>query len=430
MVHGYAAWRSRKCRPAADDTGGVPTHNAGLQSGELAGTRRAQRLDMHQNGSMFKTPSQLRARARSRARLVGGRGLRIAAVVVVVAGFAVASAGAKPYTAPDRKVLVGVTGGRTVGGYVKKAGKPPAVFQFFVAWGDRFRYAYRRAGQAGSGLMVHLSTYNGPGTVERITPRSIALGGGDRYLLALGRDFAAYGRPVYLRLFSEMNNAANPYSAFDHDGRPRGSAHSRAWFRQAWRRVYLIVKGGRVATIDTRLRALGLPRLQGLPRRTPAAVVAPGRLGGRVVTQPAAGAVTWLPRPKVALQWVPMTEGSPDIPANRPDAYWPGGAYVDWVGTDLYSRFPNFRALDRFASAKRYAGKPFVFGEWAMWGRDDPSFMRRFFAWVGGHRRVRMLAYNQGNRATSPFRLYRYPKAARVMREALRSRLYTGRPTE
>jgi hypothetical protein len=123
-----------------------------------------------------------------------------------------------------------------------------------------------------------------------------------------------------------------------------------------------------------------------------------------------------------------MTAGSPDIAANGPDAYWPGAAYVDWVGTDFYSRFPNFNGLDRFYANPRYRGKPFVFGEWAMWGRDDADFMQRFFAWVAVHPRVRMLAYNQGNHPTSVFRLYRYPRAARVMRRALRSSRYTGRP--
>jgi hypothetical protein len=33
-----------------------------------------------------------------------------------------------------------------------------------------------------------------------------------------------------------------------------------------------------------------------------------------------------------------MTAGSPDIPGNRPSAYWPGASYVDWTGTDFYSR--------------------------------------------------------------------------------------------
>src|SRR3954451_17087898 len=102
--------------------------------------------------------------------------------------------------------------------------------------------------------MVHLSTYNGPGTEERATPRDVALGRDDRYLYALGRDFAAYGRPVYLRLFSEMNNAANPYSAYDADGSARGAGHTQYWFRQAWRRVHLILSGGSVAHVNRRLR--------------------------------------------------------------------------------------------------------------------------------------------------------------------------------
>jgi hypothetical protein len=64
-----------------------------------------------------------------------------------------------------------------------------------------------------------------------------------------------------------------------------------------------------------------------------------------------------------------------------------------------------------------------------MWGRDDPAFMRRFFRWVAAHPRVKMLAYNQGNTPKSEFRLYRYPRAARVMRRALKSTRYTARVT-
>jgi hypothetical protein len=350
----------------------------------------------------------------------------LAALVLAAAAIA-APARSQPYTAGHGKVFVGVTGGRTVGGYARAAGKPPAVFQFFVAWGDQFRYAYRRARDARAELMVHLSTYNGPGTRQRITPRDIALGRGDAYLLTMRRDFTAYRRPVYLRLFGEMNNAANPYSAYNHDGSARDSAHARSWFRQAWRRVYLIVKGGGVATIDAKLQALGMPRLSHLPRRRHAGFAELASRGGIARLRPAA--VRWLPRPQVAVQWTPMTAGSPNIPANRPGAYWPGGAYVDWVGTDFYSSFPNFRGLDRFYATRRYAAKPFVFGEWAMWGRDDAGFIRRFFAWVARHPRVRMLAYNQGNHPTSPFRLYRYPKAARALHAALRSPHYTGRST-
>jgi hypothetical protein len=331
------------------------------------------------------------------------RALLVAVLLIAVLA-AARGANAKTYVAPQGKVMVGVTGGRTVDGYERAAGKRPAVFQFFVAWGDRFGYAYRRARDARSGLMIHMSTYNGPGTEERTNPRAIALGREDAYLLGLGHDFARYGKPVYFRLFSEMNNAANPYSAYDHDGGPRGAAHSQVWFRQAWRRVAIVIRGGRVQTVNRRLRRLGLPKLR-------------GRTGGR------------LSRPHVALQWVPMTAGSPNIAGNRPSAYWPGRAYVDWIGTDFYSRYPNFAGLSHFYGARLYGSKPFVFGEWAMWGRDDPAFMRRFFDWVRAHPRVKMLAYNQGNTPKSEFRLYRYPRAARVMRNALKSPRYTARVT-
>jgi hypothetical protein len=96
------------------------------------------------------------------------------------------------------------------------------------------------------------------------------------------------------------------------------------------------------------------------------------------------------------------------------DGYWPGGRYVDWVGTDFYSRFPNFDKLERFYDAFR--GKPFVFGEWALWGRDDPGFVRRFFSWMGSHRRMRMHLYNQGALTNGPFRLNRYPRSRAVIR--------------
>jgi hypothetical protein len=327
---------------------------------------------------------------------------RRALLVAVLLFVVIASrAAAKPYLARGGKVMVGVTGGRTADGYERAAGKRPAVFQFFVAWGDRFTYAYRRARDAGAGLMVHMSTYNGPGTQERTNPRAIALGREDAYLLRLGMDFKRYDHPVYLRLFSEMNNAANPYSAYGADGKPRGSAHTQYWFKQAWRRVDLVLKGGSVRGVNRRLRRLGLPVLR-------------GRSWGK------------LARPRVALQWVPMTAGSPDVAGNRPSAYWPGSRYVDWIGTDFYSRYPNFAGLSRFYGSRLYGGKPFVFGEWAMWGRDDPSFMRRFFGWVNDHPRVKMLAYNQGNAPTSVFRLYRYPRAAKVMRHALRAKRYTS----
>jgi hypothetical protein len=121
--------------------------------------------------------------------------------------------------------------------------------------------------------------------------------------------------------------------------------------------------------------------------------------------------------------WVPQTRGTPDIPANMPRAYWPGGAYVDWVGTDFYSRFPNFHWLQDFYRA--FPGKPFVFAEWALWGADDPGFVTRLFDWVGRHPRVRMVLYNQGAQTHGPFRLNRYPRSRAALRKALAHRRFS-----
>ena len=48
-----------------------------------------------------------------------------------------------------------------------------------------------------------------------------------------------------------------------------------------------------------------------------------------------------LPKPKVALMWVPQTTGSPNVRGNQPSNYWPGNRYVDWVGADAYAKFSN-----------------------------------------------------------------------------------------
>ncbi len=93
---------------------------------------------------------------------------------------------------------------------------------------------------------------------------------------------------------AEMNQVNNGYSAFDRSGRPRGRTHSTQAFKQAWRRSTLILRGGPVAAIDAKLRRLGLPAV---------------RTGAEE-----------LPRPAVAMLWVPQTRGTPDIPANMPRA--------------------------------------------------------------------------------------------------------------
>jgi hypothetical protein len=326
------------------------------------------------------------------------RRLVLAAALAALALPASASAGT--LLPPKNKVYSGVTGSKSVASFAAEVGKHPSVFGFFTRWNGPAEYIYESVARAESRLMLHISTQDGYGTPEAVTPREIASGEGDAYLIKTNRRIAEYGRPTYVRFLAEMNQTNNGYCAYNRDGSSRGPSHSTAQFKQAWRRATLILRGGPVAEIDAKLDRLGLPPL-------------PAGTGD-------------LPVPQLAMLWVPQTEGTPNTHANRARAYWPGGKYVDWVGTDFYSKFPNFTDLETFY--KDFPGKPFVFGEWALWDGDDPAFVRRFFGWVNSHRRVRMLLYNQGNQADGPFRLSRYPESRKAIKKALKRKRFMGKP--
>jgi hypothetical protein len=301
---------------------------------------------------------------------------------------ALPSARAARYLPPSGKVFTGVTD-KPVSAYVRAVGKHPAVYQEFVGWGQWLPGITDDARAARARLMMEISTAFG--STQRITPAGIARGHGDRWLVGLNQALAASHNITYVRPMAEMDNYNNPYCGFNADGSSRGASHSPAQFRRAWKRIALILRGGSVAHIDQVLARLRMPRLRGVSGQ--------------------------LPTPQVAMLWVPMVSGDPAIAANQPHAYWPGRRWVDWVGTDFYSKFPNFGGLSSFAS--HYRGFPFVFAEYAMWGADDPSFIHRLFGWIAHHRQTRMVVYNQGAMSSGPFRLSRYPQAAAALRKAL-----------
>ena len=91
--------------------------------------------------------------------------------------------------------------------------------------------------------VLSLSTATGDG-VEMITPRQIARGKDDRYMHPLAGDIAETGQTVYIRLMAEMNGHWNAYSAYNADGSARRHGHSARWYKLAWRRFTLILRGG------------------------------------------------------------------------------------------------------------------------------------------------------------------------------------------
>jgi len=318
------------------------------------------------------------------------RTLLLAAVGLLLSA---APARAQVFGPPSGKVFTGLTGSNSVTKFSGEVGKRPAVFGFFTYWNAPNEYTFRHAAAADARLMLHISTAQNYGVPEVISPRGIARGQGDDYLLSLNQRIDEEGEPVYVRLMAEMNQTNNAYCAFNANGSSRGASHSTSAFKDAWRRSTLILRGGPLDTINAKLKKLGLPAVK--------------------------GAEADLPRPQLSMLWVPQTEGTPNTAANSAAAYWPGGEYVDWVGTDFYSRFPAFAKLDRFYA--QYPDKPFVFGEWAMWGADTPGFITQLFRWVNTHKRVRMMLYNQGANPNGPFRLNSHPKARAALKKALRN---------
>jgi hypothetical protein len=313
------------------------------------------------------------------------------ALLLAPAGVARAST----YLPPPGKVFAGVSGGG-ISSFDTATGMHSPVLQSFAAWDATGTGYLTSAHHAGARSMIHISTKSMSGR-EAITPRAIAMGHGDAHLLYLNRTMASSRQVVYVRLMAEMNGSWNPYSAYNANGTLRGRSHSTGNFKKAWRRVALVLRGGDVAVLNTRLRRLGMPRLRG-PSGT-------------------------LPAPSVSFVWDPEVWGDPNVAGNAARAYWPGAAYVDWVGTDFYSKFPNYRGLNAFYD--EFRGKPFAFGEWALWGRDDPAFVRGLFAWIHTHKRVRMVMYNQGTDVSrSPFVLARYPHSAAALRQELASPLF------
>lgn len=301
---------------------------------------------------------------------------------------------------PDGRVLTGVAMGDELSDFQRRTGRRPDVWAQFVAWNRPYRWAIDLAREADTRLLLALSTAPGQNQPGTISPGEIAAGRGDRWLLQLRADLAAFGRPVYLRFLGEMNNCDNAYAPLSCSGRSRGPRYSAATFVEAWRRVTVVMRGRSRAQVERRLDGLGQPALR------------------------ASGEITPAP---IAMVWSPMTGGSPMVSALDPGRFWPGRRWMDWVGTSFYSKFPNFRWLTPFY--QRFSARyrlPFAFAEWAMWDNGDPGFVRRLLSWAAAHPRTRMLVYNQGKDPAGPFRLSRFPAAALALREGLGARSFSG----
>lgn len=328
------------------------------------------------------------------------------AALALTAALPVAS-DARSFTPPGDKIFHGTSDTGEVAdfrSFSDQVKEHSAVLQNFYHWGvpvgTGALQRWRRTRTRG---VLSLSTAPG-GQPEVIDPKEVAKGRGDRYILSLNDAIAEAKQVVYIRLFPEMNGHWNPYSAYNADGSSRGTDHSTRWFKKAWQRFALIIRGGSRKSVNARLRRAGLPRIY--RARSNNAKIYKRRNVPRK-----------LPKPKVALMWVPQTTGSPDIAGNAPRRYWPGARYVDWVGADVYSKFANatlWSGLNSFY--RRFDDKPFVIGEYAPWDADPGGrFVTRLFDWVESHERARMLIYYRSVNTTNEFNLQFYPEAMNAL---------------
>ena len=350
---------------------------------------------------------------------MGRKGIAGLAAALAIAAVAPAAADALPagkaYAPPDGKAYHGVSDTGDVDDFFsfgEQVGAHPALLQEFFHWDVPLTTgAFARWAEADTYGVLSLSTTPGDGG-EVITPRQIAKGVGDRYILRTARTIAEAKQTVYIRLMAEMNGYWNAYSAYNADGSARRGGHSARWFKRAWRRFTLIVRGGARAEVNEHLVRLGLPRI--LNARSQNDPIYDGGPAGIPLPVP-----EQLPTPRVALMWVPQSFGSPNIAGNQPPDYWPGGRYVDWVGIDIYSKFSG--AFDEGkAFFERYDKWPFVIGEYGPWDNDyGGAFVKSLFGWAAKHDRVKMLLYYRDFGAGNAYELSNYPGAAEVLRRTL-----------
>jgi hypothetical protein len=191
--------------------------------------------------------------------------------------------------------------------------------------------------------MVHLGTNaKGSSTKAAITTAQIAQGKGDGYLVALNQAISQWGKAIYVRPMAEMNNAGNPW----HGDPPN--------YRKAFARIFLIVHGG--PSVNAKLQALGMP--------------------------PVAGSLATNLFPRVRVLWSPLAGG--DDPAQ----YWPGDAYVDVGGGDIYQEdhtqppWDKLEGLFKFSTAHH---KPFSVPEWGLFGVDVKQFVQDMCDFLKSH---------------------------------------------
>jgi hypothetical protein len=336
-------------------------------------------------------------------RLAARRPLWLALLATALALVCAAPASAAMSLVPPKPdVLLGVSDrGSTeqFNSFAELTGKHPALMQTFLGWGNSVNKAYERWRETQTRPVVAIATQNAQTLEEIITPEQIALGQGDDYLLQLNQFFATHNLPAYIRPLGEPNRCLNAWAGVECDGTLKDGEHSSYWYKEAFRRIVAIVRGGLTTeALNAQLAEIGLPGLTRSKGENPVS----------------------LPSAPVSIIWSPLPAGSPRVKGNFPGNYWPGSKWVDWVGTDFYAKYPVWEDLNRFYSAKQWKNKPIAITEWAMSEEDEPKFVKQLINWVVTHKRVQMLTYYQGFGYGNTYELSHYPATTAMLAQKIR----------
>jgi hypothetical protein len=309
--------------------------------------------------------------------------LAFAAAASVALGVASAQGGRTTVHAAASNRLLGITGNTER--FKTLTGQDSQVRQAFLGWGQGQTYGSPFAALLPTLTpipMLHLGT-KGRNNREAITPGDIAAGKGDGYLLALNHAIASSAKGIYIRPMAEMNNAGTAYAGYKPNGQPKGPAYSPATYRKAFARIYVILHGGTLDEVNAKLQRLGLPSLR----------------GGEPLPNPF---------PMLRVLWSPLASDAPRVPGNAAEQYYPGAAYVDVEGGDIYDErltdTAPWSGLEKLFVQARARGKPFSVPEWGLIGVDDPKFVRHMCTFATTHPATEMLAYYDSHPG-SPFDL-------------------------
>lgn len=297
--------------------------------------------------------------------------------------------------------------GRTLAAQVRKyagktvAGKSISIVTWFASayqdgqatsWQNDFAPVLDRARKAGAMSLIKFSTQdpNFGASHKMLSLSDIAGGGTDGYWKQAAQVVKKFGGPVFISINHEMNGTWFPYSqAYDgsQGAAPKVTASD---FVRAWQRIV------------------------------------------GIFLQEGANKAIWV--------WSPNAE---DVGGVSFSKYYPGDAYVDWVGASLYGGGP-VATLDALYDFSRKRGKPIFITEWATAEKFTAQYKKYHGAFPGEAKWVsdffnKMETQYKGVKGISwfqidkhveepggDFRLERLPTQARAYSSAVANPRYLG----